>query len=541
MAPACARRRARWLASPGSTRRPGRRLSSARLATLRAALWRSPFHCTALRERGLSPDDLRRVEDLPHFPLLDTRRLAGRVHDASGAARARPGVAPLRGAQLRQHRAAGRRPEGGLRQRPHVGGAALLDLPAGLRLPARPRIALLCTLPHGVEYRTPLPVLRGTLERISLVRPDARRAPRRLSARRRLHRSRGAPLARRPAGSLRARDCCCRPRCTCRPSCASGSKRGSRRPSSTTTPARRPDRSRGSASRLPAASTCCCPTSSSSRWRGSSSSRGCARASCRCCATAPGTRAEVERHSCGCGHRGYSILGLAGRSACSFTTPDGRAVDAWRLAWVFQHHPLDGFRLTQESGRSLPARDHGRSARKRPRGSSSDSARRSGRSAGPRRASSMRASRARLSRPRSRKPSSSRARWLPRTTDDPSAGPRGPLSHAGPDPHGRLAPARRRRPHAARRRRAAPMGRPARRDPLGGLRPRQPTGAWSGSRSGPAPSRARSSRARPSRPRLAPGRAAAASGRGPEPASASRACSTSCAGRGRCASRSRAR
>ena len=28
-----------------------------------------------------------------------------------------------------------------------------------LRLPARPRIALLCTLPHGVEYRTPLPAL----------------------------------------------------------------------------------------------------------------------------------------------------------------------------------------------------------------------------------------------------------------------------------------------------------------------------------------------------------------------------------------------
>ena len=66
-----------------------------------------------------------------------------------------------------------------------------------------------------------------------------------------------------------------------------------------------------------------------------------------------GDAGEVESDSCRCGYRGFSILGLTGRSACSFTTPDGRAVDAWRLAWVFQHHPLDGFRLTQEAAEAF--------------------------------------------------------------------------------------------------------------------------------------------------------------------------------------------
>jgi phenylacetate-CoA ligase len=62
-----------------------------------------------------------------------------------------------------------------------------------------------------------------------------------------------------------------------------------------------------------------------------------------------GDAGQVEPEDCRCGHRGISIVGLSGRRACRFTTPDGRAVDAWRLAWVFQHHPLDGFRLTQET------------------------------------------------------------------------------------------------------------------------------------------------------------------------------------------------
>ena len=55
--------------------------------------------------------------------------------------------------------------------------------------------------------------------------------------------STGSPAS----GSRGGRACCSRPRCTCRSSCGSASPRGSRCPSSTTTRARRPGRSPGSA------------------------------------------------------------------------------------------------------------------------------------------------------------------------------------------------------------------------------------------------------------------------------------------------------
>lgn len=61
-----------------------------------------------------------------------------------------------------------------------------------------------------------------------------------------------------------------------------------------------------------------------------------------------GDAGDVVPDSCGCGHRGLTITGLTGRRSCRFVTPGGERVDAWRLAWVFQHLPLDAFRLTQE-------------------------------------------------------------------------------------------------------------------------------------------------------------------------------------------------
>lgn len=67
------------------------------------------------------------------------------------------------------------------------------------------------------------------------------------------------------------------------------------------------------------------------------------------------------------------------------------------------------------------------------------------------------------------------------------------------------------------------------------------TAASIGWRSVPGRSAAPSWRSRPSLPQGAPGLAVAASGRARRVASALPACSISCAGRGRCASRSRAR
>ena len=47
------------------------------------------------------------------------------------------------------------------------------------------------------------------------------------------------------------------------------------------------------------------------------------------------------------GFHGWTLTRFGGRGACAFRTPSGRAVDAWSLAWVFKHHPLRAFRLTQ--------------------------------------------------------------------------------------------------------------------------------------------------------------------------------------------------
>jgi phenylacetate-CoA ligase len=62
-----------------------------------------------------------------------------------------------------------------------------------------------------------------------------------------------------------------------------------------------------------------------------------------------GDAGRVIDADCRCGRRGPSIVGFTGRRACAFETPRGESVDAWRLAWVFQHHTLDAFRLTQLS------------------------------------------------------------------------------------------------------------------------------------------------------------------------------------------------
>jgi phenylacetate-coenzyme A ligase PaaK-like adenylate-forming protein len=66
-----------------------------------------------------------------------------------------------------------------------------------------------------------------------------------------------------------------------------------------------------------------------------------------------GDRGIVGEDDCSCGYRGLTIRGLSGRRSCTFLTPVGRAVDAWQVAWCFQHHPLDRFRLTQCSANAF--------------------------------------------------------------------------------------------------------------------------------------------------------------------------------------------
>jgi phenylacetate-CoA ligase len=61
----------------------------------------------------------------------------------------------------------------------------------------------------------------------------------------------------------------------------------------------------------------------------------------------PGDSGTVSFEACACGHRGWTIASFEGRRACRFANPSGADVDAWQLAWIFKHHGLGEFRLTQ--------------------------------------------------------------------------------------------------------------------------------------------------------------------------------------------------
>ena len=399
----------------------------ARLARLRPSLWRSPYYCAALRRCGLSPRDLRTLDDLRHFPLLDRDTLRDAFADS-------PALPPKEAAaRLLVDRSSGStgRPVTVLKEdyeTVHMWAVLRFWMRwLDRRLPARPRIALLCSLPHGVEYRTPLPALGGgTLVRISLARADpAARLVRfrphivfsdpaglhwlagqthpprpRLvlssamhlspELRRRVERALGVPVlnyySSSETGPL-AWECLARPG-------PSRSSRERRDPLRSTTSRnlrvlRRFSRS-GHVHGQRGVSRASFGCVESPRWArdpkgGSSDAGSCeTRPAAEGAPEAPsrfhvllpdvwvesvdgelvvtrlrqsvlplvryrtGDRGWVSPDDCRCGYRGFSIHGLAGRSACSFRTPAGRDVDAWQLAWVFQHEPLAGFRLSQE-------------------------------------------------------------------------------------------------------------------------------------------------------------------------------------------------
>jgi phenylacetate-CoA ligase len=219
----------------------------------------------------------------------------------------------------------------------------------GRRLPPRPRVALLCTLPHGVEYRTSLPALdRGTLARISLARPEAAARLGALSPH---------VVFTDPAGLhwLAAQASPLRPRLLL---------------SSAMHLAADVRRRAEAAQRAPVVNYYSTAETGPIAWecreatgrfhvlvpdvwvesvRGELAVTRLRASVLPLLRYLPGDRGEVDHEPCACGHGGPSIVGLDGRRSCAFVAPDGREVDAWQLAWAFQHHPLDGFRLTQVS------------------------------------------------------------------------------------------------------------------------------------------------------------------------------------------------
>jgi phenylacetate-CoA ligase len=301
-----------------------------------------------LRRRGLSPHDLRTLDDLRHFPILDRESLGSAFDEI-------PALPPGDVSRLFVDRSSGStgRPIAVLKEdydSVHMWAVLRFWLRRlGQRLPARPRVALLCTLPHGVEYETPLPALGGgTLVRISVVRPDPAA---------RLSGFRPHVVFTDPAGLHWLAAAALRPRPTLVLSSAMHLSPPLRR---------RAEEALGS----PVLNYYSTAETGPLAWE-------CREHAFRFHALLPdvwlesvegelvvtrlresvlpllryrvGDRGEVRGDACTCGYRGFSILGLDGRRACAFVAPDGRERDAWQLAWAFQHHPLDGFRLTQES------------------------------------------------------------------------------------------------------------------------------------------------------------------------------------------------
>lgn len=338
----------RW-ARPGALARgPGRGELDARLRAVAATLTHSAWYRETLQAAGLAPGDLQRLEDLRHFPVLERRTLV----DRGAELLALPPDDPRAG-ELVLVRSSGSTGEPVAVPRTRLD---LLHMWAVLRfflsrlqvaLPRRPRVVLLCPLPGGLEYSVRLPLLAGgALHRLSLQRPRALE---------RLRRARPAVLFSDPEGLhwLAAQAEAPRPLLIL----TSASHFG---------PAQRAELARTQPA--PVLNYYATTETGPIAWE---------------CLEAPGrfhvllpdvwveslegrllvTRLRpgawpllryrtgdaglVVEGACRCGFEGPSLESFEGRRACLFCRPDGTAVDAWQLAWLFKQHPLRSFGLVQ--------------------------------------------------------------------------------------------------------------------------------------------------------------------------------------------------
>jgi phenylacetate-CoA ligase len=327
-----------------------RRNLEERLEWLRGALSQSPFYARRLREAGMHPGDLGSLEDLRYLPTLERSELA-RHWDAVP-------MLPPEHAECVVVKSSGTTgdPVNVVRDRRdclHMWAVLrFLTERAGAVLPPRPRVVLLDALPGGLEYSVRLPILRdGALHRISVLRADARE---------RLCRVRPAVVFSDPEGLRWLVE-----------------QQGVPVPQLLLTSAQHLSTELRSAlaSAVPAPVLNYYATTETGplAWE-------CLTQTGRFHVLAPdvwlepgleevvvtrlrpsvlpllryrpGDTGTVRRDACPCGFHGWTLEGFGGRGACHFLAPGGRAVDAWQLAWVFKHHALRAFRLTQvETGR----------------------------------------------------------------------------------------------------------------------------------------------------------------------------------------------
>lgn len=327
---------------------------ASRLGALRAALFRSPYYVGALRRAGLSPRDLRSLDDLPHFPTLDREALRERWTDLPALDLAGPEAAEVVAVQTSGSTG---QPVTVLKDRYdclHM-WAVLRFWSAwlGIALPHRPRVVLLCSLSNGIEYSVRLPILDdGVLHRISLVRPDPLE---------RLRRAAPGVLFSDPAGLhwLAAQGDPPRPRLILTSAQYFSPHERRRLHDILPVPA---VNYYASADAGPIAWECfesagsfhvLTPDVWVESLDGELTVTRLRPSVLPLLRYRTGDRGEVARGECVCGYRGWSIRGFTGRRECPFLTPEGRSVDSWRLAWLFKHYPLQGFRLTQRGPRQF--------------------------------------------------------------------------------------------------------------------------------------------------------------------------------------------
>ena len=331
--------------------RSGREQATAletRFAALRGSLWRSPHYLAVLRRLGLSPADLRTLDDLRHFPRLDRDTLRGAFAEI-------PALPAGPAGRLLVERSSGStgQPVGVLKEdydTVHM-WAVLRFWMRWLRLslPARPRVALVCTLPHGVEYETSLPALGGgTLVRVSVLRPDPAERLRDFrphvvfSDPAGLHWLAGQPRPPKPR-LLLSSAMHLSPHLRRRVEGALLAPVLNYYATSETGPIA------WECLQVPGRFHVLLPDVWVESVEGELVVTRLRESVLPLLRYRTGDRGELRPDDCRCGYGGVSIEGLTGRRTCAFVTPGGREVDAWQLAWVFRRHRLDGFRLTQEA------------------------------------------------------------------------------------------------------------------------------------------------------------------------------------------------
>jgi phenylacetate-CoA ligase len=324
-----------------------REVLEARLEGLRAALLASPYYIRTLQEAGLHPGDLQRLEDLAHFPPLERTALAAHWDAVP--------TLPAGDAECVVVKSSGSTgdPVRVVRDRRdclHMWAVLrFLVSRAGAVLPPRPRVVLLDALPGGLEYSVRLPIFHGgALHRICALRADARE---------RLCRVRPAVLFSDPEGLRWLVQ-----------------QQGVPPPRLILTSAQHlPAELRAALARTvptPVLNYYATTETGPLAWeclRDGGPGRfhvfapdvwlepgGDAVVVTRLRPSVlpllrylPGDAGTVRRDACACGFHGWTLEGFGGRGACHFLTPSGRSVDAWALAWVFKHHALRAFRLTQ--------------------------------------------------------------------------------------------------------------------------------------------------------------------------------------------------